>query len=147
MTHVRETDIDNRLKVSKGFVAELAAGTCLRKFDAMGSGGDDMNKTRYYNPELPSDPHLLLYLFCSFLEHPRWMLHVDPTMLPSTHLENTRSTLVPYLRRRGFQINTLQCCPVPQVWSMEGLAFSVLASRDLQFSFFTGTRRCNFHCR
>lgn len=47
-----------------------------------------MNKTRYYNPELPSDPHLLLYLFCAFLEHPRWMLHVDHTMLPSTLLEN-----------------------------------------------------------
>lgn len=29
--------------------------------------------------ELPSDSHLLLYLFCAFLEHPKWMLHVDPT--------------------------------------------------------------------
>lgn len=29
--------------------------------------------------ELPTDSHLLLYLFCAFLEHPKWMLHVDPT--------------------------------------------------------------------
>ena len=45
----------------------------------MGSGGD-MKKP---NLELASDPHLLLYLFCALLEHPQWMLHVDPYALSS----------------------------------------------------------------
>lgn len=46
----------------------------MKRYDFMGSGGDNKKP----NPELPSDPHLLLYLFCAFLEHPQWMLHVDP---------------------------------------------------------------------
>ncbi|KAG0611946.1 hypothetical protein M758_7G178800 [Ceratodon purpureus] len=55
-------------------IRELSEGTCVKRYDFMGSGGDSKKP----NPELPSDPHLLLYLFCAFLEHPQWMLHVDP---------------------------------------------------------------------
>lgn len=46
----------------------------MKRYDFMGSGGDSKKP----NLELPSDPHLLLYLFCALLEHPQWMLHVDP---------------------------------------------------------------------
>jgi hypothetical protein len=46
----------------------------VKRYDFMGNGGDSKKP----NSELPSDPHLLLYLFCAFLEHPQWMLHVDP---------------------------------------------------------------------
>lgn len=44
----------------------------MKRYDFMGSG------SKKPNAELPSDPHLLLYLFCALLEHPQWMLHVDP---------------------------------------------------------------------
>ncbi|XP_020267209.1 uncharacterized protein LOC109842745 isoform X1 [Asparagus officinalis] len=60
-------------------VRELAEGTCLKNFDYMGDG-DSYNKAgKKASSELPSDSHLLLYLFCAFLEHPKWMLHVDPS--------------------------------------------------------------------
>ncbi|KAL5580258.1 hypothetical protein UlMin_012700 [Ulmus minor] len=38
-------------------IRELAEGTCVKHY------------------EYPSDSHLLLYLFCAFLEHPKWRLH------------------------------------------------------------------------
>lgn len=51
--------------------------------------GEVYDKTsRRWTPELPSDAHLLLYLFCSLLEHPQWMLHVDPGSYPSTQSSN-----------------------------------------------------------
>ncbi|KAG5515453.1 hypothetical protein RHGRI_036493 [Rhododendron griersonianum] len=58
---------------------ELAEGTCLKNYEYLGSGEvyDKVNKK--WTLELPTDSHLLLYLFCAFLEHPKWMLHVDPT--------------------------------------------------------------------
>ncbi|WOL06886.1 transmembrane protein 209 [Canna indica] len=60
-------------------VRELAEGTCMKNYEYIGNG-DDYNKgERKWSSELPTDSHLLLYLFCAFLEHPKWMLHVDPT--------------------------------------------------------------------
>uniref|UniRef100_A0A5B7BZM2 Transmembrane protein 209 n=1 Tax=Davidia involucrata TaxID=16924 RepID=A0A5B7BZM2_DAVIN len=60
-------------------IRELAEGTCLKNYEYLGSGEvyDKVNKKRTL--ELPTDSHLLLYLFCAFLEHPKWMLHVDST--------------------------------------------------------------------
>lgn len=60
-------------------VRELAEGTCLKNYEYLGNGEvyDKVNKK--WTLELPTDSHLLLYLFCAFLEHPKWMLHVDPS--------------------------------------------------------------------
>ncbi|KAK8970901.1 hypothetical protein KSP40_PGU014957 [Platanthera guangdongensis] len=60
-------------------VRELAEGTCLKNFDYIGSGDGFDKAGKKWTADVPSDSHLLLYLFCSFLEHPKWMLHVDPT--------------------------------------------------------------------
>ncbi|KAK8920998.1 hypothetical protein KSP39_PZI020797 [Platanthera zijinensis] len=60
-------------------VRELAEGTCLKNFDYIGSGDGFDKAGKKLTADVPSDSHLLLYLFCSFLEHPKWMLHVDPT--------------------------------------------------------------------
>ncbi|KAK4773660.1 hypothetical protein SAY87_028679 [Trapa incisa] len=59
-------------------IRELAEGTCLKNYEYLGSGEvfDKVNKK--WILQLPTDSHLLLYLFCAFLEHPKWMLHVDP---------------------------------------------------------------------
>lgn len=56
-------------------VRELAVGTCVKNFEYI-SNRDKLNKK--WN-EVPTDSHLLLYLFCAFLEHPKWMLHIDST--------------------------------------------------------------------
>ncbi|XP_057479519.1 uncharacterized protein LOC130766835 [Actinidia eriantha] len=58
-------------------IREFAEGTCLKNYEYLGSGEvyDKVNKK--WTLELPTDSHLLLYLFCAFLEHPKWMLHVD----------------------------------------------------------------------
>ncbi|XP_042475644.1 uncharacterized protein LOC122057569 [Macadamia integrifolia] len=65
-------------------IRELAEGTCLKNYEYLGSGEvyDKVNKK--WTLELPTDSHLLLYLFCAFLEHPKWMLHIDPTSYAST---------------------------------------------------------------
>ena len=49
----------------------------MKNYEYLGSGEvyDKVNKN--WTLELPTDSHLLLYLFCAFLEHPKWMLHVD----------------------------------------------------------------------
>ncbi|KAK6776577.1 hypothetical protein RDI58_027578 [Solanum bulbocastanum] len=60
-------------------IRELSEGTCLRNYDYLGSVEGFGKGNKKWNPELPTDSHLLLYLFCAFLEHPKWMLHVDPT--------------------------------------------------------------------
>ncbi|KAG5578112.1 hypothetical protein H5410_058246 [Solanum commersonii] len=60
-------------------IRELSEGTCLRNYDYLGSVEGYGKGNKKWNPELPTDSHLLLYLFCAFLEHPKWMLHVDPT--------------------------------------------------------------------
>ncbi|KAI3705454.1 hypothetical protein L1987_75692 [Smallanthus sonchifolius] len=56
-------------------IRELAAGTCVKNFEYITSRNNSSKKWT----EVPTDSHLLLYLFCAFLEHPKWMLHVDPT--------------------------------------------------------------------
>ncbi|KAG1339120.1 transmembrane protein [Cocos nucifera] len=60
-------------------VQELAEGTCLKNYDYMGNGHGYDKADKKWAGELPTDSHMLLYLFCAFLEHPKWMLHVDPT--------------------------------------------------------------------
>ncbi|XP_054793253.1 uncharacterized protein LOC129314853 [Prosopis cineraria] len=60
-------------------ILELAEGTCLKNYEYFGSGEVYDTKSKKWTAELPSDSHLLLYLFCAFLEHPKWMLHVDAT--------------------------------------------------------------------
>lgn len=61
------------------YIAELAEGTCLKNYDYKGTGDGYDKAGKKWTSELPSDSHLLLYLFCAFLEHPKWMLHVEPT--------------------------------------------------------------------
>ncbi|CAI8616421.1 unnamed protein product [Vicia faba] len=58
-------------------IRELAEGTCLKNYEYLGSGEVYDKKNKKWTLELPSDSHLLLYLFCAFLEHPKWMLHAD----------------------------------------------------------------------
>ncbi|XP_059314666.1 uncharacterized protein LOC132065342 [Lycium ferocissimum] len=65
-------------------IRELAEGTCLRNYDYLGSLEGYKKGNNKWNLELPTDSHLLLYLFCAFLEHPKWMLHVDPTAYAGT---------------------------------------------------------------
>ncbi|KAJ8751478.1 hypothetical protein K2173_016695 [Erythroxylum novogranatense] len=60
-------------------IRELSEGTCLKNYEYQGSGEVYDRKNKKWTLELPTDSHLLLYLFCAFLEHPKWMLHVDPT--------------------------------------------------------------------
>ncbi|XP_052208431.1 uncharacterized protein LOC127812137 [Diospyros lotus] len=60
-------------------IQELAEGTCLKNYEYLGNGEVFDKKNKKWTLELPTDSHLLLYLFCAFLEHPKWMLHVDPT--------------------------------------------------------------------
>ncbi|KAF3331734.1 transmembrane protein 209 [Carex littledalei] len=60
-----------------GRVEDLAEGTCLKKYDYMGKGYSSDKAGKKWTGDLPSDSHLLLYLFAAFMEHPGWMLHVD----------------------------------------------------------------------
>ncbi|KAM7275699.1 hypothetical protein ACFE04_017565 [Oxalis oulophora] len=64
---------------------ELAEGTCLKNFEYLGTGEVYDKKNKKWTLELPTDSHLLLYLFCAYLEHPKWMLHVDPTSYAGAH--------------------------------------------------------------
>jgi len=58
---------------------ELAEGTCLKNYKYMRSEDASYKVKKKWTLELPSDSHLLLYLFCAFLEYPKWMLHIDPS--------------------------------------------------------------------
>ncbi|XP_004309872.1 PREDICTED: transmembrane protein 209 [Fragaria vesca subsp. vesca] len=58
-------------------IRELAEGTCLKNYEYLGSGEVYDKKNKKWTVELPTDSHLLLYLFCAFLEYPKWMLHGD----------------------------------------------------------------------
>ncbi|KAL6011078.1 hypothetical protein ACLOJK_001522 [Asimina triloba] len=60
-------------------VREFAEGTCVKNYEYLGNGEVYDKANKKWTLELPTDSHLLLYLFCAFLEHPKWMLHVDPT--------------------------------------------------------------------
>ncbi|CAH9109001.1 unnamed protein product [Cuscuta epithymum] len=57
-------------------IRDLAEGSCVKKYEYLGEIYDNSKK---WTSDVPTDSHLLLYLFCAFLEHPKWMLHVDPT--------------------------------------------------------------------
>ncbi|XP_065865584.1 uncharacterized protein [Euphorbia lathyris] len=50
-------------------IRELAEGACLKKYEYMRSGDVSCH--------LPTDSHLLMYLFCVFLGDPHWQLQVD----------------------------------------------------------------------
>ncbi|KAL5581210.1 hypothetical protein UlMin_013652 [Ulmus minor] len=65
-------------------IRELAVGTCLKNYEYLGNGEVYDKKNKKWTLELPTDSHLLLYLFCAFLEHPKWMLRVDPTSYAGT---------------------------------------------------------------
>lgn len=60
-------------------ITELAEGTCLKNYEYMRKEEASDKAKKKWTLELPSDSHLLLYLFCAFLEYPKWMLHVDPS--------------------------------------------------------------------
>ncbi|CAN6470838.1 unnamed protein product [Victoria cruziana] len=64
-------------------IRELAEGTCLKNYEYLGNGEVYDKPNKKWTLELPTDSHLLLYLFCAFMEHPKWMLHVDPTSYAS----------------------------------------------------------------
>ncbi|KAL3616425.1 hypothetical protein CASFOL_039815 [Castilleja foliolosa] len=59
-------------------IHKLAEGTCLKNYEYLRVGQVYDKVDKKWSLELPSDSHLLLYLFCAFLEYPKWMLHVDP---------------------------------------------------------------------
>ncbi|KAF8081988.1 hypothetical protein N665_0853s0002 [Sinapis alba] len=58
-------------------IRELAEGTCVKAYE-YNMREDTREKNKKWSMEPPTDSHLLLYLFCAFLEHPNWMLHLDP---------------------------------------------------------------------
>lgn len=45
---------------------------------------DVHERNKKWSLEPPTDSHLLLYLFCAYLEHPKWMLHLDPSSYTGT---------------------------------------------------------------
>lgn len=51
----------------------------MKNYEYLGSGEVYEKVNKKWSLEFPTDSHLLLYLFCAFLEYPKWMLHVDPT--------------------------------------------------------------------
>ncbi|XP_038895668.1 transmembrane protein 209 [Benincasa hispida] len=61
-------------------IKELSEGTCLKNYEYLGTGEVYDKKNKKWTLELPTDSHLLLYLFCAFLEHPKWMLHLEPSI-------------------------------------------------------------------
>ncbi|GAQ92300.1 hypothetical protein KFL_009710020 [Klebsormidium nitens] len=64
-------------------IRELAEGACVRRFDWSG-GGDVIPGQQPWTAaaNLPSDAHLLFYLFTAFLEFPGWSLHQEPLTGP-----------------------------------------------------------------
>ncbi|XP_010542594.1 PREDICTED: uncharacterized protein LOC104815748 [Tarenaya hassleriana] len=64
-------------------IRELAEGTCVKNYEYNGRA-ESREKNKKWSLELPTDSHLLLYLFCAFLEHPKWMLHLDPSSYTGT---------------------------------------------------------------
>ncbi|CAN1226867.1 hypothetical protein LINGRAPRIM_LOCUS1118 [Linum grandiflorum] len=71
-SNVREDHMVQRIR-------ELAEGTCVKNYEYTGTGEAYDAKSKKRTLDLPTDSHLLLYLFCAFVEHPKWMLHVDPS--------------------------------------------------------------------
>ncbi|XP_074270038.1 uncharacterized protein LOC141593013 [Silene latifolia] len=66
-------------------IKELAEGTCLKNYEYMRKEEASSKLKKKWTLELPTDSHLLLYLFCAFLEYPKWMLHVDPAAYSGAH--------------------------------------------------------------
>ncbi|EOA39811.1 hypothetical protein CARUB_v10008478mg [Capsella rubella] len=64
-------------------IQELAEGTCVKNYEYNGRA-DTRERNKKWSLEPPTDSHLLLYLFCAFLEHPKWMLHLDPSSYTGT---------------------------------------------------------------
>ncbi|XP_010488210.1 PREDICTED: uncharacterized protein LOC104766090 [Camelina sativa] len=64
-------------------IRELAEGTCVKNYEYNGRA-DTRERNKKWSLEPPTDSHLLLYLFCAFLEHPKWMLHLDPSSYTGT---------------------------------------------------------------
>ncbi|KAL9243530.1 hypothetical protein vseg_017405 [Gypsophila vaccaria] len=60
-------------------IKELAEGTCVKNYEYMRNEEASGKLKKKWTLELPTDSHLLLYLFCAFLEYPKWMLNVDPS--------------------------------------------------------------------
>ncbi|CAN0911549.1 hypothetical protein LINGRAHAP2_LOCUS26933 [Linum grandiflorum] len=58
---------------------EWGKGTCVKNYEYTVTGEAYDAKSKKRTLDLPTDSHLLLYLFCAFVEHPKWMLHVDPS--------------------------------------------------------------------
>ncbi|XP_078446830.1 cytochrome B561, amino-terminal protein isoform X2 [Wolffia australiana] len=64
-------------------IRELAEGTCVKNYEF--NVGEAFDKaSRKWAPELPTDSHLLSYLFCAFLDQPKWMLHIEPASYSGT---------------------------------------------------------------
>ncbi|CAN8295061.1 unnamed protein product [Cochlearia groenlandica] len=64
-------------------IRELAEGTCVKNYEYNGRA-ETRDRNKKWSMEPPTDSHLLLYLFCAFLEHPKWMLHLDPSFYTGT---------------------------------------------------------------
>ncbi|KAI5057591.1 hypothetical protein GOP47_0027606 [Adiantum capillus-veneris] len=69
-------------------IRELAEGTCVKKYEHLATGEMYDKIAKRWTLELPTDSHLLIYLFCALLEHPNWMLHIDPASQPSIQSAN-----------------------------------------------------------
>lgn len=69
-------------------IRELAEGTCVKRYEYLATGELFDKIAKRWTLELPTDSHLLVYLFSALLEHPNWMLHVDPASHPSTQSGN-----------------------------------------------------------
>ncbi|KAH9606678.1 hypothetical protein KSS87_014887 [Heliosperma pusillum] len=66
-------------------IKELAEGTCLKNYEYMRREEASSKLKKKWTLELPTDSHFLLYLFCAFLEYPKWLLHVDPASYSGAH--------------------------------------------------------------
>lgn len=69
-------------------IRELGEGTCVKKYEYLATGELYDKIAKRWTLELPTDSHLLIYLFCALLEHPNWMLHIDPASQPSIQSAN-----------------------------------------------------------
>lgn len=69
-------------------IRELAEGTCVKKYEYLATGEMYDKIAKRWTLELPTDSHLLIYLFCALLEHPNWMLHIDQASQPSIQSAN-----------------------------------------------------------
>lgn len=128
-------------------VRELADGTCAKKFDWSGNGAEYSSR-KLYNPEMPSDPHLMLYLFCALLEHPQWMLHVDPStqwglnplyVAATPHKERIPEKYVAVLPHAPGYLHAGAC--VLCIGKQRPPVFALYWDRKLQFSFQVNTSR------